>query len=133
MTFLDLKNTALRFQKAISTSKVFDNFPIGSCKVTSVLFARFLVEERNYDQNLIFLVTAWDNYNYPGTHAWLKINDYHVDLTPSQFEGFDDTILISNERLWSNKFNIQYNEDRYENFVRKSYNQENYLIILNSY
>lgn len=104
-----LKNIAATFRAAIIRSNTKPEFPLGCCKVVSAMLAKHLVEEYSVNPNEITYVQAigegnYENSNIPDGHFWLDINGVSVDIMASQFAEISETVVVTTDWIWGNRF-----------------------------
>jgi hypothetical protein len=101
-----LAAAALRFRRAVEryvaaagADNVLHGFPAGTCKHTSVLLARYL-------DGLGFATAALvanghrnehDEVRGFETHAWLRVEGWHVDITADQFPDAPGAVIVTRE------------------------------------
>lgn len=128
LTTQDLALVALEFRRAIECSRlqrharVMSRFPVGCCKQSSQLLARFLVTELQVP--LVTFVhaerggtgTAWQS------HVWLSVNQHFVDITADQYPEVESPVVVTMNggwhTSWERKRHLTYGEmmnfDRWE-------------------
>jgi hypothetical protein len=82
-------------------TKMFQNFPIGCCRDTSLILGMYL-EEIGF-RNLIYCNREIDQ-NYK-SHAWLLYGDLIIDITADQFGDEFPSVIVNgkfNHVLYSN-------------------------------
>lgn len=63
--------------------KVMNRFPTGCCKVSSMFFAKFLVDNNiANEKDIKFIANAYNGQSY---HAWIELNDKIIDISIDQF------------------------------------------------
>ena len=83
-------------------------FPKNCCEGLSMMLARFLIEERGYDQSDIFMVKGerLDIGENSGCHLWLVVNGVIVDITLGQFSDAPKNEVISMQSTWHKSFDL---------------------------
>jgi len=76
----------------------FKNFPSGTCGDISDILAEHL-DSHDID-NIVYVCGENEN----GTHAWLEIDGYAVDVTADQFDEITDKFLIQSPEVWHSIF-----------------------------
>jgi len=90
-----LLELAYRFRRAIIKAKeagekglLFDNYPNGCCGICCDIFSQYLVDNNigpvTYYSGTYYAKDDEDTDNRQ-THAWLKVDDYIIDITAEQF------------------------------------------------
>jgi len=101
-----LENAIRAFQQTLMTDfaspiDVLDMFPRGSCKPSSMLLAKYLVDINLATENEIFLSANGMNKDNV-SHAWLVVGDLIVDITAFQFdESINNVIFAKNSEFHS--------------------------------
>ncbi len=129
LTTQDLALVALEFRRAIERSnlrrhaRVMSRFPVGCCKQSSQLLARFLVTELQVP--LVTFVhaerggTAGDAWQ---SHVWLSVDQHYIDITADQYPEIEAPVVVSMSggwhTSWERKRHLTYGEmmnfDRWE-------------------
>jgi hypothetical protein len=118
----ELAVIALDFRRAIEKSslrrhvKVMARFPIGCCKHTSQLLARYLVTELHTP--LVTFVHGERGGTGNGdpwqSHVWLRVGQHTVDLTADQYPEVDAPVVVSPgggwHSLWHKQRQLTYGE-----------------------
>lgn len=105
-----LLQAALEFRGAIERSDSlredpeFRTFPKGSCKSTSLLFARFLRERWSVDWQLVSAQRGRPSKGNWVSHAWLESGGIIFDLTADQFPDAPSPVIVSSESEWHRRF-----------------------------
>ena len=76
----------------------FKNFPSGTCGDISDILAEHLYLQGI--ENIEYVCGKNEN----GTHAWLEIDGFAVDVTADQFDGITDRFLIQSPKIWHSIF-----------------------------
>lgn len=98
-------------QAVVGSGRVFNisiskRFPHACCDDSSLLLARYL-SEQGYPGALRIHGRNGGNLNEIDTHVWLKLNDHLIDITGSQFEGYQQPeILIARENAFLASFEV---------------------------
>ncbi|MBU5313479.1 hypothetical protein KQI38_15765 [Tissierella carlieri] len=86
------------------------NFPRGCCSDTCDLLSKF------YASNGIKTFYVWGMYE-ERTHAWLKYEDYIIDITADQFLDVNEKVIVTKDKGWHSKFKNQIERHHdFENF-----------------
>lgn len=88
-----------------------ERFPKGRCADASQLLAKYLSSkgietkyiEQGHSENI-------------RSHAWLEKDEYIIDITIDQFEGFSDTMIVMNDRSWHSSLNGKIGNGDFEKF-----------------
>ncbi|HDS1113882.1 TPA: hypothetical protein QDZ58_000694 [Pluralibacter gergoviae] len=100
LTIAEIQKEATEFRKLIeicdkkNTSLVIDCFPIGSCKLSSMLLSYHFL--KLWPELSIKAVSAATGKNGQITHCWLEINDIVIDITGDQYNLIKDKDLNKN-------------------------------------
>lgn len=115
LTTQELAVVALEFRRAIEKSslkrhaKVMARFPLGCCKHSSQLLARYLVTELQVP--MVTFVHGERGGNGSGdswqSHVWLKVSDHTVDITADQYHEVDAPVLVSENGGWHSTWSQQ--------------------------
>ncbi len=99
---------AKRFRQAIEKlttndiieSQWFGEFPKGCCGDTTMLLARYLLENQAIQTKY-----QWGIFNKQ-THAWLELerNKMIIDITADQFDDVDEEVVFTDNKEWYEKF-----------------------------
>jgi hypothetical protein len=117
----ELKKIATTFRMGIDRCKdrltfsPMKKFPGGCCKFASFLLARYLIRENGYCS--ITFISAWgrDRRNEPISHLWLVHRGTLIDITADQFDGIDESVIVTHDRTWHDTaFPDQTPHDDYE-------------------
>lgn len=102
-----IRRLALAFRRAIErcrselTYVVFKNFPHGACGDTCDLLGRFYAQMG---------IGGWEYVSGrfdQQTHAWLEKDGWIVDITADQFDDAPDSVLVTNDRSWHQRFQVK--------------------------
>ena len=75
-------------------------FPVGCCRITSLIMMHYLFLTKEVSQDDLSLVEAAVSEPYT-FHCWLKYKNLHIDITADQFKQFDSpNIIISEKTPW---------------------------------
>lgn len=88
---------------------IYEDFPAGTCRDMSELFAEHLLQE---GFNNLFIVSGKNN---DWSHAWIELENLAIDITADQFIEFDDIkspplkngVLIAPPATWHFQFKDQ--------------------------
>ena len=86
--------------------EIFDNFPSNCCEFSSMMFARFLIEEQGYNFTDILMVKGQCKKAHHQLHLWLEVKEYVCDMTAGQFHDAPERIIIAKRSFWHNQFQI---------------------------
>lgn len=86
--------------------EIFNNFPSNCCEFSSMMFARFLIEEQKYDFTDVLMVKGQCKINHHQSHLWLEVTGYVCDITAGQFEDAPERIIVAKKSSWHNRFQI---------------------------
>ncbi|MBV4514994.1 hypothetical protein [Pseudomonas kurunegalensis] len=90
-----LHREALRWDKGVL--ELTPRFPKGACRDSSYLLGTFLAENGHFGARFLE-GDAGGAQKELGSHAWLKLDDWWIDITGSQFEEYKrPEILIARE------------------------------------
>ena len=116
--FVRTKLEAIRYSNIVfDIISSLKNFPEGSCKTTSFILMSLFSSKYKVPKNQLFLLTSqFDEIS----HAWVKYNKLHIDLTGDQFG--KERIIIASFSPWpqtnyqehpfeEESWNDEYNED----------------------
>jgi len=107
LTTQDLALVALEFRRAIERSnlrrheRVMSRFPVGCCKQSSQLLARFLVTELQVP--LVTFVHAergGTTGSFWQSHVWLSVDQHYIDITADQYTEIDSPVVVSVDGGW---------------------------------
>ncbi len=107
MTIRELARVALDVRRAIERSSLYrlanamGRFPVGCCKPSSQILARYLVTELQVP--LVSFVHAKRNGSSNGSwqsHVWLRIDQNNIDITADQYPEIDSPVVVSNGDGW---------------------------------
>lgn len=111
----ELAVIALDFRRAIEKSKlhrhsaVMGRFPLGCCKHTSQLLAKYLVTELHTP--LVTFVYGERGGTGNGdpwqSHVWLSVAEHTVDLTADQYHEIDSPVVVSVGGGWHSTWQRQ--------------------------
>jgi hypothetical protein len=124
-----LKRLAYQFRKAILRCEVgklpisLKSFPIASCGDASLLLGKYL------QQNGITDVRYISGWNDTGSHAWLLVDGFIVDITADQFLEISEDVIITDNNIWHTQFEINTNhvadfemyDDHTKSWMRSTY------------
>ncbi|UJA00539.1 hypothetical protein [Acinetobacter johnsonii] len=79
-------------------------FPIACCEYSSMMLARFLVENKGYNIADVLMIKDQSVADVCQLHLWLKVNGVIVDITAGQFNEAEKSIIIDEHGSWHNKF-----------------------------
>jgi hypothetical protein len=106
---------ALDFRRAIEKAKLrrhakcMGNFPIGCCKHSSQLLARYLVTD--LQTPLVTFVHGERGGRGDGqpwqSHVWLRVGGYTVDITADQYPEVDEPVVLSMGAGWHSMWEKQ--------------------------
>lgn len=88
-------------------SIAFQDFPHGSCGDASLLLAQYLENSGLKD----FEYVSGEFYDSDGryrSHAWLEKENLILDITIDQFEERDESVFISTDKTWHDRFKIKH-------------------------
>ena len=85
--------------------KILSLFPKYCCEFTSMLLARFLIEEKGYKITDVLMIKGQCRKNPSQLHLWLDVLGIKVDLTSGQFEDAPK-IIIAEYHYWHDHFQI---------------------------
>lgn len=104
----ELAVLALDFRRAIEKAKlkrhakVMARFPLGCCKHSSQLLARYLVTELHVP--LVTFVYGERGGGGNGdpwqSHVWLSVNEHTLDITADQYPEVDAPVVVSTGGGW---------------------------------
>lgn len=109
----DLLEAAATFRSAIERVAnslgdfEFRDFPRGSCKASSLIFARFLNARWGLESVLVTGHRGTPSDPSWATHAWLEVNGTIVDLTADQFLDAPGPVVVSSQSEWHLRFNAR--------------------------
>jgi hypothetical protein len=84
--------------------EVLSLFPVACCEYSSMMLARFLIEEKGYNIADISIIKGQSIVDKGQLHLWLKVNGVIVDITAGQFNEAENLIIIDEHGYWHNKF-----------------------------
>jgi hypothetical protein len=100
-----LFDLALRFRLAIMRSDPSErplatlrDFPRGACADASLLLAKYL-QIKNCGQSVYVLGERRGH-----SHAWLRLQEFTIDITADQFEDQDAGVIVSSDSSWHASF-----------------------------
>lgn len=94
-----------QINKADFYFRILSLFPNNCCEFTSMLLARFLIEERGYKLTDVLMIKGRCRKKSSQLHLWLDVLDIKVDLTSGQFEDAPK-IIIAEYHYWHDHFQI---------------------------
>ena len=85
------------------------NLPTEACDLASLLLAYFLRDRGFQKIERVF------GYLNDKSHVWLEVDGFIVDITPSQFAGIDDPIIVTDSasHSWHSCFCVEGPGDAY--------------------
>jgi len=86
--------------------EILSLFPVACCEYSSMLLARFLIEERNYNPFQILMLVGQCKINHEQLHLWLKIDGVNVDITAGQFKDAPQQKILERDSKWHQRFKI---------------------------
>lgn len=111
----ELAVVALEFRRAMEKSKlkrhskIMGKFPVGCCKHTSQLLARYLVTELHTP--LVTFIHAERGGGGNGepwqSHVWLSVSDHTLDITADQYPEVDAPVVVSRGGGWHSGWDRQ--------------------------
>lgn len=84
--------------------EVLSKFPVSCCEYSSMLLARFLIEEKKYNIADILMIKGQYVADSDQLHLWLKINGIVVDITAGQFEVAKTQVVIDDLGKWHDRW-----------------------------
>ncbi|EUM14997.1 hypothetical protein L465_00768 [Enterobacter sp. BIDMC 29] len=133
LTITEIQDEAAKFRKLIEicdkekTSPVISDFPVMSCKLTSMLLSYHFLQL--CPELVIKGISASTGKDDHITHYWLEINDIVIDITGDQYNIIDDKELnkkIINSRPFPAVY-VAHKKDSYLHKIFKN-REEEYLI-----
>lgn len=94
------------FRTALLSSQIdklmitLNKFPLGACGDASYLLAKYL--ESNGCGSFEYVKGARDMDDY--SHVWLEKNGLIVDITADQYDGQENSVLVTTDRSWHAQF-----------------------------
>lgn len=111
MSILTIKSDVTDFLHAFSQVEkddfhfeILSRFPDSCCEFSSMLLARFLVEEKGYAIRDILMYKGQFILNKDQFHLWLNVKGIVVDITVGQFKEAPTQIIIDNSRDWHDQW-----------------------------
>lgn len=111
----ELAVTALEFRRALEKSsvrrhsKVMSRFPLGCCKHSSQLLAKYLVTELHVP--LVSFVYGERGGGGTGepwqSHVWLRVGEHTLDITADQYPEVDAPVVVSVGGGWHSAWHRQ--------------------------
>lgn len=101
----DFLKAFFQINKANFHFRILSLFPNNCCEFTSMLLARFLIEERGYKITDVLMIKGQCRKKSSQLHLWLDVLDIKVDLTSGQFEDAPK-IIIAEYHYWHDHFQI---------------------------
>jgi hypothetical protein len=104
-----LREAAVAFRSAIEHCKdrlgfpEMKRFPVGCCKIASMLLGRYLVHELGFRPMSFISGEHHDRQPRPFTHIWLEYSRTLVDITADQFSGMVEQVVVTDDRSWHDK------------------------------
>ncbi|GAA4022438.1 hypothetical protein GCM10022386_01670 [Flavobacterium cheonhonense] len=87
-----IRNSILKVQ---NESSIFQKFPFGCCRDSSVLIGLFLTKRGL--ENICYCHTTFQNCNT--SHAWLEYKSYIIDITASQFGDIYPHVIVESNKV----------------------------------
>lgn len=110
MSIANIKHDVLEFLHRFSKIEKDDFyvellslFPKACCEYSSMLLARFLIEEKGYDFTDVLMIKGQSIVDVGELHLWLNVSGVIVDITAGQFEMAENPIIIDAYGLWHYK------------------------------
>jgi len=104
---------ARRFRAAIESCEpkqlpiTLRDFPKGSCGDASLLLAEYLKSKGIGPLTYVCGQIVTDHQRGDiQTHAWLEMDDIIIDITPDQFDGVTQQIMVTKDHSWHEQFEI---------------------------
>jgi hypothetical protein len=99
-----IQTVAIAVRRAIEMSPSkelpWPNFPHGACGDASLILGQIF---HDFDING-FEYVCGNKYNVDGawmsSHAWLKCDEWVVDITADQFPDMDTSVIVSKDSVW---------------------------------
>lgn len=83
------------------------NFPSGSCEVSSVILGLYLQSEYGLDVVQSVGKRPVSNDYRENNHVWLTVNDsLIIDITADQFEEFQEPVFVGSESVFHSTFEV---------------------------
>jgi hypothetical protein len=99
----------------LSEDPVLRRFPKGACGDSSLLLAKFL-REHGFDGIEYVLTRSQHGHGPCGTHAWLEVGGFIVDVTADQFAcNPGPAVVVTQGREWHSHFPKE--EDRHSHSI----------------
>lgn len=96
------------------------NFPCGWCGLASRVLGVWLLNKEPYSE--FYYVCG---YLKDQSHAWIRHNKWIVDITPDQFKGITDKVIVAETSSLHHFFRIEF--ERQINKCDINYSEENKL------
>ncbi|WP_368578729.1 hypothetical protein [Acinetobacter pittii] len=110
MSIINIKKDVLEFLYGFSKIvkddfhlEVLSLFPKACCEYSSMLLARFLIEEKGYDFTDVLMIKGQSIVDVGELHLWLNVSGVIVDITAEQFEMAENPIIIDAPSSWHHK------------------------------
>ncbi|WP_228140722.1 hypothetical protein [Acinetobacter sp. TGL-Y2] len=110
---MEIGNDVQKFLNAISqinkddfNFSVLSLFPKECCEYSSMMLARYLIEECGYAASKIKMITGQFRDDYQSKHLWLNVLGMTVDITCGQFKNSPKNIIIEQVSAWHDSFII---------------------------
>jgi len=110
MSILNIKKDVLEFLYGFSKIdkddfhlEVLSLFPKACCEYSSMLLARFLIEEKGYNITDILMIKGQSIVEVDQLHLWLNVSGVIVDITAGQFKAAENPIIIDAYGSWHHK------------------------------
>lgn len=87
------------------------NFPKQACELASLLLAHYLRDQGFTSIQSVFGYLN-DERDKDKSHVWLEVDGFIVDITPNQFPGIVDPIIVSESaaQSWHSCFHVERRE-----------------------
>lgn len=89
---VQIRNSILKVQNETS---IFQNFPFGCCRDSSLLIGYFLTEIRI--ENISYCRGVFNNDT--NSHAWLEYKNYIIDITANQFGNLYRDVIVMPDKI----------------------------------
>jgi hypothetical protein len=102
----------------------FEYFPKGSCGDACLLLAKYLQNMECGTFDYVCGVIKENKENRFQSHAWLQKDGLIIDITADQFEGVENSVIITENSTWYNQFKVDdvhiADYDIYDGYTRAS-------------
>lgn len=88
-------------------SIAFQDFPHGSCGDASLHLAKYFEDSGLKDFEYVS-EEFYDSTRRYWSHAWLEKENLIIDITMDQFEDRDETVFISSDKTWHERYKIKH-------------------------